>query len=117
MSKRRQLDKEVFQFGLPEETGYGFAQAVKVGRTIYVSGQVGSDGDHRPAAIGDQMRIAYERIGKVLEHFGATMDNVVDETIYVSDARAAARVVRDVRRQAYGDQPLVASTFIGVQSI
>ena len=37
------LLKDVKGFGLPWEESYGFAQAVKVGDTIYVSGQLGVD--------------------------------------------------------------------------
>jgi enamine deaminase RidA (YjgF/YER057c/UK114 family) len=34
------IKKEIFNMGMPWESGYGYSQAVKVGDTIYVSGQV-----------------------------------------------------------------------------
>ena len=111
------MPREVAQFGLPEETGYGFAQAVKVGNTIYVSGQVGRDGDERPADMEGQMRIAYRRIARVLSQFGAAMGDIVDETLYVSDIRAASKVVRQVRADAFGAPIEAASTFIAVAGI
>jgi enamine deaminase RidA (YjgF/YER057c/UK114 family) len=37
--------KEVFNLGMPWEEQYGYAQAVKVGDTIYVSGQLSHDDD------------------------------------------------------------------------
>ena len=39
------ISKEVKGMGMPWEDAYGYAQAVKVGDTIYVSGQLGHDGD------------------------------------------------------------------------
>lgn len=109
--------KTITQFGLPEEEGYGFAQAVRVGDTIYVSGQVGRDGDERPADMESQMRIAYRRIERALAAFGATIANVVDETLYVTDFSAAARAAHKVRAAAYGTPIEVASTLIGVAMI
>ncbi|MCB0994443.1 MAG: hypothetical protein KDB21_05090 [Acidimicrobiales bacterium] len=109
--------KTSWQFGLPEETGFGFAQAVRAGSMLYVSGQVGTDGDRRPADVEGQMRIAYERIVRVLAAAGATIDDVVDETIFVTDLTEAAPAARLVRREVYGASPEVASTFIGVNQI
>ena len=37
------VTKEVFHLGVPWEDQYGYAQAVKVGDTIYVSGQLSHD--------------------------------------------------------------------------
>ena len=37
------IKKEIFNMGMPWESGYGYSQAVKVGDTIYVSGQVDHD--------------------------------------------------------------------------
>jgi len=109
--------KTIAQFGLPEEESYGFAQAVRVGDTVYVSGQVGCDGDKRPADMEGQMRIAYRRIERALAECGATMRDVVDETLYVTDFGAAARAARAVRSAAYGTPVEVASTLIGVAMI
>jgi enamine deaminase RidA (YjgF/YER057c/UK114 family) len=63
------------------------------------------------------MRIAYRKIVRILEQAGATIDDVVDETIFVTDIVAAGPVARSVRREFYGDSPTVASTFIGVAAI
>jgi enamine deaminase RidA (YjgF/YER057c/UK114 family) len=109
--------KSSWQFGLPEEQSFGFAQAVGVAGLIHVSGQVGSDDSGRPADIEGQMRIAYRRIAWILADAGATMSDVVDETIFVTDIAAASRVAKAVRYDAYGGAPVVASTFIGVAAI
>ena len=110
-------DRRVAQFGAPEETAYGFAQAVRVGDVVHVSGQIGRDGDERPADMRDQMRIAYRRIARLLGELGLTMRDVVDETLFVTDMRAASAAARDVRAEAYGEPVLVASTLIGVAQV
>ena len=74
------------RFGMPWEKEYGYAQAMKVGDTIYVSGQVSHDDGGNIVGQGDmeaQMRL-YANIRKVLSHYGATMDNIVDETLFVT---------------------------------
>ncbi|MEO8696020.1 MAG: RidA family protein, partial [Acidimicrobiales bacterium] len=75
MSKKR----DVRRFGTAAEVGYGFAQAVRVGKTIYISGQTASAVDGATEPGGDmtaQMRTSYSRIVKLLEMYGATMANV-----------------------------------------
>ena len=58
-------------------------KAVKVDDTIYVSGQVDHDetGKPIPERMEGQMRQAYGNVRRVLAHFGATMENVVDEIL------------------------------------
>ena len=61
---------------------YGYAQAVKVRDTIYLSGQVSHDEEGNIVGFKDmeaQMRQAYANIQKVLAQYGATMDNIVNE--------------------------------------
>jgi enamine deaminase RidA (YjgF/YER057c/UK114 family) len=108
-------DRELVTFGESVEQRYGFAQAVKVGDTIYVSGQTGWDGPDRAMGdVGTQMRTAYARIARALESCGATLADVVDETLFVADYAGAARVAGTVRHEVYGGPPAVASTMIPV---
>jgi enamine deaminase RidA (YjgF/YER057c/UK114 family) len=110
-------ERGVVRFGLAEETSYGFAQAVDVAGVVFVSGQVGVDGDERPADVEGQMRIAYRRIARALAERGLSLADVVDETLYVTDLRAASAAARRVRAEAYGSPIDVASTLIGVAGI
>ena len=74
------------------EKEYGYAQAVKVGDTIYVSGQVSHDDMGNIVGLGNmeaQMRQAYANIHKLLAQYGATMDNIVDEILFVTDMNTA----------------------------
>src|SRR3546814_17731730 len=48
--------KEAAYFGVPWEDAYGYAQAIKIGNTIHVSGQLSHDENGTliaPAALGD----------------------------------------------------------------
>ena len=64
------------------EKEYGYSQTMKVGDTIYVSGQVAHDDNGKIVGEGKmevQMRQAYSNIHKVLAQYGATIDNIVEE--------------------------------------
>ncbi|MCE7011040.1 hypothetical protein LWC34_50790 [Kibdelosporangium philippinense] len=119
-------------FGVPWEEAYGYVQAIQHGDTIYVSGQLANDGADfvAPAPLdengkitdfrnmAEQMRQTYENAKKMLEPFGATLDNVVEEVIYVLDVPTAMQVAGPVRKEAYGRQdPQVASTILGVTGL
>jgi len=124
------LEKRLENLGMPWEDAYGYAQAVRVGNTIYVSGQLSHDDDGNlvgPAPLDAsrritdasnmelQMRTTYANAVKLLAKFGATLDHVVEETIYVTDVDAAFAVAGSVRKAAYGkDKPECASTLAGV---
>lgn len=122
--------KEVAQLGMPWEKTYGYAQAVRVKNTIYVSGQLSHDDDGNvvgPASsdgsgVGTdtsnmelQMRTTYANAAKVLARFGAELQHVVDEVVYAIDMDAAFAVAGPVRKAAYGtDAPQCASTIVQV---
>ena len=122
------LNKEAKGLGMPWETVYGYAQTVKVGSTIYVSGQLGHDDEGNivgPAPLDEkgkildhsnmeiQMRQSYVNAKKILGRFGATLDNVVEEVIYVTDMEAGFAAAGPVRKEAYGsEKPDVASTIL-----
>ena len=113
-------EREPVHFGSFGEEFYGFAEAVKVGDTIYVAGQTAM-GDDGSIAGGDdmaeQMRAAYRAIARALAPYGATLADVVDETLYVTDVMAAASVAKVVRESFYGPEFAVASSLIGVAAL
>jgi enamine deaminase RidA (YjgF/YER057c/UK114 family) len=122
------LRKDVKGFGMPWEDQYGYVQALKVDDTIYVSGQLSHDeqGNIVGAAPLDdsgkirdhsnmetQMRQTYANAKKILNEFGATLDNVVEEVLYITDMDKAMGVAGPVRKEAYGsEKPEVASTIV-----
>lgn len=67
---------------------FHFAQATRVGDTIWVSGQVGVDADMRPAAgMAAQARLAFEGLRTVLAEAGASLGDVVELTTFHTDLR------------------------------
>jgi 2-iminobutanoate/2-iminopropanoate deaminase len=107
-------------FGMPWEKEYGYAQSVKVGDTIYVSGQVSHDDDGNIVGQGDmesQMRQAYANIRKVLSQYGATMDNIVDEILFVTDMNNAFAAAVKCRNEVFFGSPVVASTIVQIQRL
>ena len=122
------LRKNVKGFGMPWEDQYGYAQAVKIDNTIYVSGQLSHDDEgnivgaaplDEAGKIRDhsnmetQMRQAYANAKQILNEFGATLDNVVEEVLHVTDMDKAMAVAGKVRKEAYGsEKPEVASTIL-----
>lgn len=102
--------KEKFNLDKAGEDEVGYAQAIKVGSTIYVSGSVGEGKDMRA-----QLRQAYESIGKSLAKYGATFQNVVKENIFATDLDQMIKH-KDVRRDFYkGDWP--AASWVGVERL
>ncbi|MBW9061592.1 RidA family protein [Agrobacterium pusense] len=112
------------------EKAFGYAQAVKVKDTIYVSGQLSHDSQGNlvaPAEIDAtgkpvsfdtmeaQIRQTYENARVLLQQFGATFDDVVEETLYVLDVDAAFGPASEIRKKVYGSElPQLASNIIGV---
>ena len=113
-------EREVLHTESFGEQLYGFAQAVRVGGLIHVSGQTAMSDEGTILGEGDmatQMREAYNAIDRVLATFGASCHDVVDETLFVTDYLAAATVAREVRQAVYGARFDVASTLLEVGSL
>lgn len=122
--------KETAYFGVPWEDAYGYAQAIKIGDTIYISGQLSHDDKGTliaPATLDEsgkpvdfspmeeQMQVTYANAAKLLARFGATLEHVVEETLYVLDVDAAFAVAGKVRTNVYATaRPLCTSNLIGV---
>jgi 2-iminobutanoate/2-iminopropanoate deaminase len=114
------INKQTKGFGMPWEKEYGYAQAVKVGDTIYVSGQVSHDETGKIVGSGDmesQMRQAYTNIKKILTQYGATIDNMVDEILFVTDMDSAFQAAVKCRKDIFSGTPSVASTIVQIQRL
>lgn len=130
MNNTAPLVRKVANHGVAWEDIYGYCQAVQVKDVVYVSGQLGHDKEGNlvaPAPLDAQgqptdfsgmeaqMRQTYRNAIALLAEFGATLDDVVEETLYVLDVDAAFAVAGKVRKEMYGvERPLVASNLIGV---
>ncbi len=110
--------KQVFRSGIYKDY---FAQGIKTGNTLHLAGQVGIDTEGNiPESIADQTKLAYDNIQQVLSEFNATMENIVDETIFVTDMSDTMKNVENifsVRAQAYGAIPEVSQTLVQVVAL
>ncbi len=114
------ISKESKSLGMPWENEYGYSQAVKVDNTIYVSGQVSHDDKGNivgPENMEIQMRQAYSNIEKVLSQYGATMDNIVEEVLFVTDMDAAFAARVKCKQEVFSGNPVLASTIVQIQRL
>ncbi|GAA2391480.1 RidA family protein [Streptomyces glaucosporus] len=108
-----------FQYGIPAESDFGYAQAIRSGDLIHVSGQLSFDetGGFRHAGdLTAQLGRTHANLDRVLDHYGATRNQVVSQTLYVVDLlRNAAAVAEGNRAYFGGHRP--ASTVLGVTEL
>jgi 2-iminobutanoate/2-iminopropanoate deaminase len=114
------ISKKTTSLGVPWEKKFGYAQAVQVNDTIYISGQVSHDDKGNIVGRGNmevQMRQAYANIQKVLAEYKATMENLVDEVLFVTDMDAAFTAAVKCRPEVFSGTPVVASTIVQIQRL
>ncbi len=94
-----------------------YSQAVKVGDTVYLSGQIGLD----PATmqmvegIDAQIMRVFENLKAVAVAAGATLDAAVKLNIYLTDLANFARVNEAMAK--YFNQPYPARAAVGVKDL
>ena len=112
------LDKKLFRNGPYADL---FSQGVQVGNTLHMAGQVGTDATGKaPDSLVEQMKNAYQHVESVLKEFDCTMDNVVEETWFVTDMHECMTQVQDLfaaRQAIYGKPPEVAQTLVQVVAL
>lgn len=99
-------------------TLYSHVVAVTGGRTIYVSGQLARNAKGEAVGKGDmgaQLRQVGENIKTALAAAGATLDDIVKTTTYVTDIEEFFRHV-DIRAE-YFARSLPTSTTVEVSSL
>jgi len=108
-----------FGFGMPWEASYGFAQAVRAGSTLCISGQLSHDMEGTFVGEGDfelQVRTAFFNFERVLAHFGASKEQVVETTVLVKDLREHFDDIARLHAE-YFEQHRPTSTLIGVADL
>ena len=91
---------------LKQDTTAGYAQVVKAGNVLYISGAVSRE------VTPEGIARVYEGLRAALESFGASFQNVVKENLYTTDMESMKQY-NNVRKQFYrGDYP--AATWVAV---
>ncbi len=109
-SQDNTIKKEKFNWGRgTQDTSAGYAQAVKVGNVIYISGTVARDVN--PEGI----KRVYDALERTLKSYGATFQNVVKENLFTTDIEAMKQF-NSVRKAYYnGDFP--AATWVQISRL
>jgi enamine deaminase RidA (YjgF/YER057c/UK114 family) len=103
----RRGDRTIYHQHAPSEQEWGYAQAIVVGNTLYMSGTVAGG-----ANFEDEVANVYRRIERTLRVNGFTMQDVVKETVYTKDIPALA-AANPARLRAYaGHNP--AATWVQI---
>jgi 2-iminobutanoate/2-iminopropanoate deaminase len=119
---------EVKRYNPSEWTKGRFTEVVTVngpGKTIYLAG-IGAEDEKAPAGASaailhlgnpyEQCRYAYDKIKRLLATHGASLADAVKQVVYVTDVRYQADVAK-CRREAYGDGPIPANTFLVISGL
>ncbi|MFN3884679.1 MAG: RidA family protein [Rhodocyclaceae bacterium] len=94
-----------------------YSQAVKVGDTVYLSGQIGLDPATMQLVEGIDAQIArvFENLKAVAEAAGATLDDAVKVNVYLTDLGNFAKVNEVMAK--YFRQPYPARAAVGVLAL
>lgn len=77
---------------------YHYAPAIRVGDTLYLSGQVGRDADLRVVEGTEAQFVqAFENVKKVLDAAGATFDDVVELETWFTDSMDDLKTFLEVK--------------------
>lgn len=94
----------------------GYSHAVRVGDTIYISGQVGWDEQRKVSPVFEvQAAQALENLKRVLEAAGASVKDIVKITTYLKDLGDMPKY-REAREK-YFSAPFPASTTVQIVSL
>ena len=82
-----ELGPDVEYYTSENMKGLPFSAAVRVGKMLYLSGQIGLDatGKLAPGGIAVETRQAMENIKATLEQYGSSLDHVVKVTVMLAD--------------------------------
>ena len=102
--------------GLPGGDGPPFSGAVRVGDTLYLSGDIGLDENQKvPATAKAEATLLLDGIKATLEAAGYTMDDLVTVTVYCSDVKHYADFNEIYR--SYFTKEFPARAFVGAGTL
>ena len=99
----------------PSSLPYPFSAAVRTGNLLFVSGQVGTRDGKIGQGIEEQTRFTMENIRDTLQQAGASLENVVKATVFITDMSLWAGM-NDTYKQYFAKDPPARSSF-GVNAL
>ena len=92
-----------------QDSSIGYTEAVLVDNVLYISGWLDK------GTIAEQLQGIYTNLGKILNAYGSTYQNVVKETLFTMDMEAV-KANNEVRKVFYkGDYP--AATWVQISRL
>jgi len=85
---------------------FGYAPAIPIDKTLYISGQIPLDMDMNVVGKNDmaaQTQQVYGNLKRVLEDAGGSMKNIVMLNIYCTDVERFDKETRGMRKKYFGD--------------
>ncbi len=110
---------DAFHYDVQAESDFGYAQAIRSGDLIHVSGQLSLDeaGEFRHAGdFAAQLERTHANTDKILDHYGATRNQVVSQTLYVVNLPRNAAATAKGNLAYFGDHR-PAATVVGVTEL
>lgn len=103
---------------LPDPSEYGYNHAIVADGTLYMSGQVGMDGDRTLASedIEGQAGQAFENIAEICEAVDRSLQDVVKVTAHIVDPHSRFEDYNDVYLESF-EEPYPCHTVLGVEQL
>jgi 2-iminobutanoate/2-iminopropanoate deaminase len=95
-----------------------FANAVRLGDTIYFTGQITHDEESVFGRFGEmevQMRQIHSNVEKVLKAFGVSSEDIVDVSLFVKDMEAGEAAWNKCRQDICCGFPELTSSLVRVE--
>ena len=109
---------ERFASGAPWEQRFGYSRVVRAGNLVLVAGTTAVDEDGVvlcPGDAGGQVEVVLDAIAAALQRAGASLEQVVQTRMYVTDISRADEIGR-AHGERFGEHP-PASTMVEVQAL
>lgn len=103
--------------GLNAPVPHSYSHSVRAGAMLFLAGQCGTNaaGNVVSADFEAQARLALDRVRRVVEQAGGTLNDVASMTVFVTDIRDEPRFA-EIGRELFGsDYP--TSALIGVSAL
>jgi 2-iminobutanoate/2-iminopropanoate deaminase len=110
LAQNNPVEKVKFNRNKEAEDAIGYAQAIKVGNTLYISGQVGTNQD-----MAESIRTAYDKLEKILTHYGLGFQHVVKENLFTTNIDAVKE--NAIVRRAYYKNDFPAATWVQIDRL
>ncbi len=111
--------RSIFHLHEGAEAGFGYAQAVRIGETVYVAGTSAMAHDlsvRFPNDLPAQLPVVYEHLRATLAAFGLSFRHVAREVMYTTDMDALI-AANEARKAFFDGAHLPAATAVQVQRL